>query len=477
MKKTNPNSRANRNILRITYVISALFLALSAYFAWFLQMRSEVVINNPYNNARMDSFADRIVRGSIESSDGTVLAETLTGEDGNETRHYPYGPLFAHVVGYSAKGKTGLESQANFYLWRSHINLVEQAVNELTGVKNPGDHVITTLNLSLQQTASEALGDRRGAVIVMEPDTGKILAMVSKPDFDPNTVADQWESLIDPENTSAQLLNRAAQGLYPPGSTFKIVTALEYIREHPDDFTDYHFDCDGYYHNGNYTIKCYHETAHGAQDLGLAFANSCNGAFANLGLKLDLGRFHSLAGELLFRSDLPLPFAYNKSSYTMTEDADIWTVLQTSIGQGGTQMTPVHNLLLTSAIANGGTLMKPYLIDSVESAGGERVKKFMPSSYGELMTAAEAGHLTNLMSGVVTAGTGSAVRTDDYTVAGKTGSAEFETGKESHAWFTGFAPAQSPKIAVCVLVEEGGSGGRAAAPVARKIFDAYFLNQ
>lgn len=476
MKKDNPGSKANRNILRLTYVISALFLCLCAYFAWFLQVRSESVINNSYNNARMDSFADRIVRGKILGNDGSVLAETVTDENGTERRSYPYGPLFSHAVGYSTKGKTGLESQANFYLWRSHVNLMEQTVNELTGVKNPGDSVVTTLDVRLQQTASDALGDRRGAVVVMEPDTGKILAMVSKPSFDPNTLEENWDNLISPENTSAQLLNRAAQGLYPPGSTFKIVTALEYIREHPGDFQDYHFDCNGYFHLDNYTIKCYHETAHGSQDLGLAFANSCNGAFANLGLGLDLGKLNSLTGELLFGKDLPLPFAYNKSSFTMNNGADTWTVLQTSIGQGETQITPIHNLLLTAAIANGGTLMKPYLIDSVENAGGEEIKKFMPSSYGSLMSAGEAQTLTNLMRGVVTDGTGSAVRTDAYTVAGKTGSAEFETGKETHAWFVGFAPAETPKIAVSVIVEEGGSGGKVAGPVARSIFDAYFMN-
>lgn len=477
MKKTNPNSKANRNILRITYVLSGLFLGLSVYFAYFLQFKSEIVINNPYNNARMDSFADRIVRGKIKSSDGTVLAETLTDEAGSETRSYPYGSLFAHAVGYSAQGKTGLESQANFYLWRSHVNLIEQTVNELTGAKNLGDNVITTLDIRLQQVASDALGDRRGAVVVMEPDTGKILAMVSKPDFDPNTVSVSWDSLVAPENTSAQLLNRAAQGLYPPGSTFKIITVLEYIREHPEDYQNYQFDCSGFFHMEDYTIQCYHETAHGAQDLGLAFANSCNGAFARLGLELNLGALNSLTGEMLFGSDLPLPFAYNKSAFTMREGADTWTALQTAIGQGETQITPIHNLLITSAIANGGTLMKPYLIDSVENAGGEKIKKFMPAAYGNLITAGEAETLTGLMRGVVTDGTGSAVRTDAYTVAGKTGSAEFETGKETHGWFTGFAPAEDPKLAVCVIVEESGSGGKTAAPVARKIFDTYFLNQ
>ena len=158
----------------------------------------------------------------------------------------------------------------------------------------------------------------------------------------------------------------------------------------------------------------------------------------------------------------------------MNTGADTWEILQTSIGQGNTQITPMHNAMITAAIANGGILMKPYLLERVESSAGEEVKQFLPESAGSLMTADEAEALSGLMRLVVTEGTGSAVRTDAYSVAGKTGSAEFETGRETHAWFTGFAPAESPRLAVTVVVEEAGSGGQVAAPIARSIFDRYF---
>lgn len=465
--------KADKSILYITYVIVGLFLCLAGYFCYFLQVQSETVINNSYN-ARLDSFSDRIIRGEILSSDGTVLARTNVAEDKTEVREYPYGSLFAHVVGYSDHGKTGLESLANFYLLSSHMNLVEQTVNELSDIKNMGDRVVTTLDVQLQQVASDALGDHKGAVVVMEPDTGKILAMVSKPGFDPNQLKSQWESLISGDNTDAQLLNRASQGLYPPGSTFKIVTLLEYIREHPDTWEGFTYDCNGTYEYGDYKISCYHGNAHGNQSLLQAFANSCNGAFASLGITMDLEHMKQTGEELLFNQELPFSMAYSKSSYTMGSDASDWERLQTAIGQGSTQITPLHNALITAAIANGGTLMKPYLIDHVESAAGEEVKKFLPAAYGNLMTAEEASTLSMFMRSVVTDGTGSAVRTDAYSVAGKTGSAEFETGKETHAWFTGFAPAEDPKLVVTVLVEEAGSGGHVAAPIARSIFDAYF---
>ena len=440
---------------------------------YFLQVRSEDVINNSYN-ARLDRFSDRIVRGKIMAGDGTVLAETQVDADGNETRVYYYGSVFDHAVGYSAKGKTGIEALANFYLLTSHVNLLEQVGNELSGRKNPGDNVYTTLDAELQQAAYAALGDRKGVVIAMEPDTGKVLAMVSKPGYDPNTLLQDWDWLTDGGNGEGQLLNRATQGLYPPGSTFKIVTALEYMREHPGGYRDYQFDCSGVYVNGDYRIKCYHGTAHGHQDFTRSFANSCNGAFSSLGLGLNLGAFRDTAKSLLFNSPLPITgLPYKQSSFQMGPGADTWEILQTSIGQGTTQVTPMHNAMITAAIANGGTLMKPYFLNSVETAGGEEIKKFMPASYGSLMTAGEAEGLTELMRTVVTEGTGSAVRTDAYTVAAKTGSAEFETGKETHAWFTGFAPVENPKLVVTVLVEEGGSGGKAAAPIARQLFDIY----
>lgn len=476
MRRDTPNPKANKSILMIAYVIVGIFVCMAGYFGYFLQVKSDSLINNSYN-ARLDSFADRIVRGDILSSDGNILARTKVSDDGTEIREYPFGAVFTHVVGYSDHGKSGLEALANFYLLSSHVNPVEKTMNELSDIKNPGDSVFTTLDTELQQTAYDALGERKGAVVVMEPDTGKILAMVSRPGYDPNTLASDWDMLISGDNKEAQLLNRASQGVYPPGSTFKIVTMLEYIREHPDDWRSYTFDCDGQYELGEYTISCYHGNAHGNQTLEQAFANSCNGAFASLGLELNLGGMKTLTDQLLFNAQLPVALAYSKSSYAMGTAADTWEILQTSIGQGATQMTPLHNAMVTTAIANGGVLMKPYLIDRVENVLGEEVKKFLPASAGSLMTAAEADTLSGLMRQVVTEGTGSAVRTDDYAVAGKTGSAEFEKDRETHAWFTGFAPADDPQLVVTVLVEESGSGGQVAAPIARSLFDVWFSRQ
>ena len=369
-------------------------------------------------------------------------------------------------------GKTGLEAQGNFYMLSSHINLMEQVMREFSGQKNPGDDLYTTLDLELQKTASDALGDRKGAVVVMEPDTGRILAMVSKPAYDPNQVQNQWDSLRT--DSESRLLNRATQGVYPPGSTFKIITLLEFMREYPEEYRNFHYDCNGVLEQGDYTIQCYHKTAHGSQNLEEAFANSCNGAFAAIGMMLDQKKLSGTTRELLYDQNLPVPLSYSKSVFTEAAQDDTWQILLTAIGQGKTQITPMHSAMITAAIANGGTLMKPYLMDHVVNAAGEMVKAFTPEAYGNLMTASEAEVLGTMMRAVVTEGTGSKLKNDQYTVAGKTGSAEFETGKETHAWFTGYAPAENPQLAVSVIVEEGGSGGAAAAPIARAVFDNWF---
>ncbi len=441
------------------------------YFVYFNVFRSDDVINSPYNR-RQDTFAERVVRGSILSSDGEVLAETQVAADGSETRVYPYGEMFAHVVGYESEGKSGIESLANFSLLSSHAFFTEKVANELREEKNIGDNVYTTLNVSLQAAAYEALGSHSGAVVALEPSTGRILALVSNPGFDPNTLSEDWETLIS--SADGELLNRATQGQYPPGSVFKIVTALEYYREN-GSFDGFSYDCGGSVTHDGYTISCYNGSAHGHEDFRTAFAKSCNAAFASLGLTLDRASFARTCGELLFNEELPVSLPYNKSSFALDGSTEDTVAMMTAMGQGETTVSPMHMAMITSAVANGGVLMNPYLIEHVESYTGARVESYSASAYGKLMTAQEAEALTGLMEAVVQEGTGRALGGASYTVAGKTGTAEFSSDKsKSHAWFTGFSNVESPDLVVTVIVEEAGSGSEYAVPIAKKLFDAYY---
>ena len=260
--KVSVKKPRNREILMITYVFVGIFLAMVGYVAYYLFVESSDAINNSYNK-RQDLLAERVVRGKILSKDKEVLAETVTGKDGKETRYYPYSNMFAHIVGHFSQGRTGVELLENYKMLQSNDNPISNISKELAGQKTEGDNVVTTLSVKLQKVAYEALGNHKGAVVAIEPSTGKILAMVSKPDYDPNPeqLNSNWNYLLQDANQQSALLNRATQGLYPPGSIFKILTATEYMRENDKD--TYSYQCTGKLHYQGVDINCYGNKVHG----------------------------------------------------------------------------------------------------------------------------------------------------------------------------------------------------------------------
>ena len=472
--RSRKSGKTGRNLefLIITYLFLTIFIGMIGYFVYFQLVKSESIINSSYNS-RLDLYAEHVVRGDITAADGTVLAKTTVNDDGSETREYPYGRMFAHVVGYMNNGKGGLESQYNFNLLRSHSFFLTQIINDLKNEKNTGDTLVTTLDYDVQKTAYDALGDRDGAVVVMEPKTGKILAMVSKPDYDPNTLADKWDDIVS-DNNSSVLLNRVTSGLYPPGSTFKIFTTLEYVHENPN-YQDYSFNCEGELNVDGNEIHCYHKSVHGQENLKDSFANSCNTSFSNIGLSLNITKFQELCNDMLFNQKLPGTLSGSKSSFTLSKDADKGKIMQTSIGQGDTLVSPLHMVFVASAIANNGVVMEPYVVDYVENDGGVHVKNYKEKEYGQLLSESDAALLQDYMRGVVENGTGKALNGQSYTAYGKTGSAEYNSAGDSHGWFVGYGTKEGYNdIAIAVIVEDGGSGSQSAVPVTKQIFDVYF---
>ncbi len=340
-----------------------------------------------------------------------------------------------------------------------------------------GDNVVTTLNPLLQEISFRALGDYKGAVITMEPSTGKVLSVVSKPGFDPNTIEEDWDTIVKDEYGESVLVNRATQGLYPPGSTFKILTTLAYVREHPGDYEEYYYSCSGQIQEGNSKLKCFSGEVHGTVNLKQSFSESCNTSFANMGLNMDSDKFAKTCSDLLFNKDLPVEkMDSSKSSFVLNDSSSTSEVMESAIGQGQTLVTPLHMLMITSAVANDGVLMKPYVIDHTETCEGNTVKTYRPQSYGNIMTGEEAALLQEYMSEVVESGTGTKLKGMSYTAAGKTGSAEFGKIKgQSHAWFVGYAHREDKEdIAVAVIVEGAGIGSAYAVPIAKEVFDTYF---
>jgi peptidoglycan glycosyltransferase len=466
------NDKMNKPIIGITYIFAFIVIGLIAYILHFMIVDSDEVIANSAN-PRLDSYADNVNRGDIKTSDGKVVATGDTDE-----REYPYDNLFAHVVGYSKYTKAGIERIGNYHLTESHANIIERFINTLREEKNQGDTVVTTVNYEMQKTAYDALGDADGAVVVMEPDTGKILAMVSKPDFNPNDIDAVWDEANSEDSTSSVLLNRATQGLYPPGSTFKILTTLAFMRQYPKSFEDYYYNC-SYEEQvfNSVTVHCYGRKTHGEEDLATALANSCNQAYADIGTQLDVDEWRDMLEDFLFNKSLPYMDASADSKFYLDGDSDYGYIPQTAFGQGDTLITPLHNAMIVATIANGGLMMKPYLIDSVESYKGTRIKKFSPSSYDTLMTSEEVETLTGYMRKVVTEGTAAAYFDGaSYEVAGKTGTAEYAGGEHDYSWFVGFSNVDNPDVVVSIVVEESDVNGVKASAVARSIFDAYYSN-
>ena len=464
----------NKPIAMMTYIMVLVFLGLFGHLIYFMVHDSKKIIADPHNK-RQDSYSEYIVRGDIVSSDGKVLATSETDEYGNEKRVYPYKDVFAHVVGYNEYGRSGLELKYNFELLTSNVKILSKLKNDIKKNKNPGDTLYTTLDTRLQQEAYDALGDAKGAVVVIEPSTGKILALVSKPSYDPNDIDKVWDYIHSEDGSeSTIMLNRATQGLYAPGSTFKIVTALEYIRENPN-YKDYSYYCEGSDIFNSVQIGCANGNVHGTVDLEDSIAYSCNTSFANIGTKLDKASYRKTAEDLLFNKDLPVDIEYSESSFNIDANTNDNLIPQTAIGQGDTTITPLHNAMIMCAISNGGILKKPYLVDSIKNVDGVLVKKFKSTDTKELISYKEAEILIDMLSSVCEYGTASSYFSyTDYTVAGKTGTAEYDNNGHCNSWFVGFSDIEDPDIVVSVIVEDYTSNELSGSYVAKRVFDAYY---
>lgn len=478
MKEKQPKKKKkklNREMALVTYLFMALFLVMAGYIVYFVVHDSDKILNNPQNK-RQELMAKRVTKGSILSDSGKKLAYTKTDKSGTETRVYPYDGLFAHVVGRTSHGMTGIESMEGYTMLTSGINPIAGMVNEIKGDKNPGNNVVTTLNLNLSQIASNALGDKKGAVVVLEPDTGKILAMVSKPTYNPNILSTkEWERLTANDDDNSPLYNRVTQGLYPPGSTFKLYTALEYMREQ-QAYNKFRYTCTGSIGTGSGQIKCYGGEVHGKVNLTTAFAESCNAAFCQIGSELDVTKWKGLCESLYYNKNMPLDKMEQKSSrFSVTKDSAKGDIMQASIGQGNTVVSPLQNAFLVCAAVNQGTLMKPYVIDRIEDSEGNLIEQREPVKVSQPITEDEAKTLKKLMRATVTEGTATALNTSRYKAGGKTGSAEFQNGStDSHAWFIGYGEKDGKKLVVSIVVEAAGTGSAYAVPIAKRIFDGYW---
>ncbi len=458
-----------------------LVLIIGGYYIYELATFDESILDSTYNR-RLSKMQEQTQRGSIYAATGEELAASIVNADGETERVYTYGRLFSHVVGYTYGQGAGLEGVLNYQLSRSSDTFDNKLHAELTDQKYRGNSVVTTLDYDMQYAAYEALGDSKGAVVVMDR-KGAILAMVSKPDFNPNTLMTQGTDA----NADAPLLNRAVSGMYPPGSTFKIMTLLAYYRDCKagERFRNFVYECNGVFTKDNISVACVGHTAHGSVDTYDAFAHSCNGAFITMGLDTDVNTSIETAQQLLFNKEIHyhdgLGLVTSKSQYSLTEDSPEWEIVQTSFGQGATLITPLHNALIMQAVTNRGVLYEPYIVKSILAPYGDSVYWYDGTGgdeyYGEVMSREESIMLSVHLKKVIDVSFSHVFADAPYEAAGKSGTAQYGTSGYEHSLFVGYMPYDDPEIIVSVVLEgfnENGTPDRYAVNVAKDIFDAWY---
>jgi penicillin-binding protein A len=456
----------NTALRRLSTLFALLFLALVIRQVY-VQIVQGPAIASKAGNPRHALLDAR--RGRILASDGTVLAQSL-----DKTRTYPLGAAAAQAVGYVSVryGTSGLEDAFDRALTPPDTSgdLLAQ-IDEIRGafageaVVSHGADVVTTIVPAVQERLFTLLsGYPRAAGIVLDPRTGAVLAVASVPRYDPNDFDTLFPALD--QDPSSPLLDRALDGLYPPGSTFKMFTAAAAL----DSGTvtmDSSFEDPGYYTIGNFTLHDNESEATGYQDLTNAFALSSNVDFAQIALKMGVDTYYDYLSRWGIGDSLDFQLPAARAQVPAKESIVPGELAQMGFGQGALLMTPLQMALIGATIANGGAEPRPYLVRQIVR-DGTTVSVFSSSTLANPVSADSAANVTKMMIAVVQHGTGTPAQLPHVTVAGKTGTATNPLGR-SHAWFVAFAPAEDPRVAVAVLVENVGYGATYAAPIARDV--------
>jgi peptidoglycan glycosyltransferase len=478
----------NRQIRRLgvaaLVLFGLLFLQLNN-----LQVLSASKLNDNRLNTRQAVKDFSQPRGAIQSSDGVVLADSVpTGDSFQRLRRYPTGPLFAHITGYFSFtfGSEGVERTYNDELTGKANKLKLNNLSDLLLDKKRTANVTLTLSNALQQVATNTLGSRKGAVVALDPRTGAILAMADFPSFDPNPLAAHDQTVVRTDwtqltaDTNKPLLPRTYRERYFPGSTFKIVTASTALTN-GDTTSDPVFPVRTSIPLPNtrgQTLSNFGGEACGGA-LPQILAVSCNTAFAQLGL--DLGGDKLAAGANAFGMNDAPPIDLPSAARSLFPPASTFVhdkpaLAKSAIGQQDVQASPLEMALAAAAIANNGVIMTPHVMSEVRDSEGQLVERYKPKQWRRAISPDVASTMRDMMIGVVTHGTATRVALPGVQVAAKTGTAQ--TGNNtSHTWMVAFAPADAPRVAVAVIVENQpnvseATGGVVAAPIARAVLQA-----
>lgn len=465
----------NQQIRIVGAIVVCLFVILTGNIAYVVMVQGPELATNQLNTRAVEAESG-IKRGRIVSADGLVFADSRL-KKGRYERFYPLGSMASQTIGYSSYryNRSGLEKTYNdFLLGQERASFIDELTHKFKRPDKRGDTVKLTIDSRLQTVAEQGLAGKKGAIVALDPQTGAILAIASSPGFDPNTIDKNWKAISsDPD---APLVNRATEGAYPPGSTFKIITSAAALEEGlyaPDDKINGN---DGFEVMGT-TVRNLDGKSYGNISFTQALEFSVNTVFAQIGLKLGADRLFQYASRFGFNEDTPFDIPVKRSRVKRASAMDKVDVAWTAIGQAKTVATAFEMAMATGAIANEGLLMQPYLVADITDPNNEVVKHTIPQQLNQAIKADTATTLTNMMVGVTDEGFGGVVATPGVRVASKTGTAETGIPGETHGWFVTFAPADNAGIAIAVIVEKGGTGGGSAGPIAKAVLDEFLKNK
>ena len=456
----------NKNIFRIAQVFIVLFVILLINLSYIQIVKSDWYTNNSLN-ARIINRENSILRGDIIDSTGKKLV--YSEKQNNEIkRMYPYGEICAFPIGYFGKniGSAGIEQTQNIDLAGLNMTMHKLGPIEQLFEGKKGNTIKLTLDANLQKTAWNAIGQRRGAAVVMDADTGAVLVMASRPAFNPNTINEDWDKLRNDKNSP--LINRAAQGLYPPGSSIKPLIADAALQQKIIS-PDTRINCGPFYDLGN-GQKIYEadKATYGNINLDEGLIHSSNVMFAGLAVKLGNKELQQAFSRFGFYDKIKSDF-YTQTPH-MPDFGKLSTgeTAQVGIGQADLLVTPLRMAMLAEAFINQGKIMQPYLVDSVQTLDGVTIRTTSPTLFKEATDVNRAELINSYMADVVKKGTGKNAHVNGIEIAGKTGTAENSQGAD-HAWFMGTARVKGRNIAFAVILENSGFGGAEAAPIIKQI--------
>lgn len=474
---------ANR-LTRTVFLFTALFAVLIGNITYIQVIKASEYQDMPSNNHTINK-ARYIKRGSIITADGLTLAESIQQADGTYARSYPNGNLAAHVVGYYSQqyGTMGIENTQNDTLTGSKdYSSWQNALNSLAGISEPGNSVQLTIDSRIQRAAEQALAGRVGAIVALDPRSGAVLAWASAPTFDNTNIQAAIEAANASGGADTSMYDRATLALYTPGSTFKVLTLASAL-ENGLATLDTTYDSPGRMEIGGADVVSIGERGHGKISLAKAFALSSNTVFGQVADGLGAEKLVATARAFGYGQQLGLDFTTAASVMPnpeeMTEWELAWAGAGQPVGQGhtpGPQATVMQNALMAATIANNGIAMNPYVVSQILAPDGTVLKTTHGRSLGQAVSSGTAAQVKQAMLDVVQNGTGSAAAIAGVKVAGKTGTAETNNAN-ANSTFVGFAPYDTPTVAIAVVIEQNAKGEESAAAIGGQVLRAALATQ